>query len=284
LSIYGYPLTSENGYLSPRLMDTYEELFTRAEAAVAGNPATLSRVQTAHLPVQFARLEQAKVAADGDRGCFERTAGGALRIRPEIEPLLEMFVRRCREAEIPRLWEWGVPPDEYLASTRRFLRESARPHKALGRPVTLVRAASPKYHGGEAAALTDGCRGWEDYHFHWLGFEGEEMEATVDLGAVTPVTAVTTDFLQDINSWVFMPSRVKFSLSEDGRSFREVGVVENTTPPEQWGAVIAPFEVTFAPRPARYVRVETVSMKSCPFWHKGSGGPAWIFIDEIAVR
>jgi len=284
LSIYGYPLTSENGYLSPQMMDTYSAIFDDAESAVEDSPELLSRVQTARLPIQFAQLEQAKVAGDGDRGCFVRTDAGALEVRPEVEALLTLFVQRCNEAGIPRLWEHGTSPDEYLVSTTRFLDGSTQPHLALSKQVILAQPASPKYHNGEQSALTDGYRGWDDYHQHWLGFEGEDMEATVDLGMIKTVSAINTDFLQDINSWVFMPLSVEFAISKDGRHFSNVGQVDNTTPADRWGVIIAPYSVKFEPSKARYIRVKAVSMKTCPAWHKGSGGPAWIFIDEIAVQ
>jgi hypothetical protein len=131
--------------------------------------------------------------------------------------------------------------------------------------------------------LTDGYKGWDDYHTHWLGFEGEDMEATIDLGSLKTVSVINTDFLQDINSWVFMPLSVTFAISEDGQRFRSIGQVDNTTPPDKWGAIIAPFNVKFEPSKARYIRVKAVNMKTCPAWHKGSGGLAWIFIDEISV-
>ncbi len=284
LSCYGYPLASADGYLAPDMMDAYEALLGQAEAAVADDPEVLLRVRTAHLPVQFARLEQAKIAGPGERGCFEQAGDGTLSPRPEIAALLGTFVGICREAGIPRLWEHGTSPDEYLAMTGRFLADSTQPHLGLGRPVALDPPASGKYHGGQASALTDGCRGWDDYHFHWLGFEGPDMGATVDLGSVMTVSSVAADFLQDINSWIFMPLGVTVSVSEDGRTFREIGHTGCAIEPEADGPIIAPFTVACPPTPARYVRVAADSREVCPTWHKGSGGPAWIFTDEIVVR
>jgi hypothetical protein len=283
LSIYGYPLTSRNGYLSPHMMDTYGAIFDFAEEAVKDDPELLLRVRTALLPVQYALLEQAKVAGDGDRGCFVRTSDGALQTKPEIDSLLTLFAQRCRQADIPRLWEHGIPPDEYFASTRRFFDESTKTHLALSRPITLTQPASMKYHNGDKTALTNGLKGWDDYHTHWLGFEGEDMEAIIDLGLAQTVSAINTDFLQDINSWIFMPLSVTFSISEDGKSFSDVGQIDNSTPPDKWGAIIAPYNVKFEPAKARYIRVKAVSVRTCPSWHKGSGGLAWIFIDEISV-
>lgn len=284
LDIYGYPTRSASGYLSSAMLDTYGGIFDRAEDAVRNDSTLQSRVRTARLPLQFALLEQAKVSGAGERGCFEKAGDGSLRVDPEIDALLDTFVRRCNAAGIPRLWEHGISPDEYFASSKAYLEGSTSTHLARGRSVRLTQPASQKYHNGEVAALTDGLRGWDDYHMHWLGFEGNDMEATIDLDSSVTISGVSTSFLQDINSWVFMPLVVVVSLSDDGRDFRVVGEITNVVPAERAGAVVAPFQTTFTPSRARYVRVKAVNMKTCPTWHKGSGGQAWIFIDEIVVH
>ncbi len=284
LDIYGYPVRSANGYLSLSMLDTYNQIFDRAEAAVSGNANHLGRVHTARLPVQYVMLEQAKVAGAGEHGCFQDADNGILSPRPEIDSLLTLFVRRCKDAAIPRLWEHGITPDEYYTATRRFLDSGAKNHLARGKEVTLAAPASEKYHGGDKAALTDGLLAWDDYHMHWLGFEGEEMDATIDLGTSQTFSRIHTNFLQDINSWIFMPDTVNFFVSEDGVTFRPVGVSANITPAEKWGPIIASFNLDCQPIPARYIRVKTASKKICPTWHKGSGGLAWIFIDEITVE
>lgn len=284
LDIYGYPRPSADGYLSPARMQTYRACFDAAEAVVAGHPDLLSRVHTARLPIEFVELEQAKMLGAAEGGAFVASPDGRRIVRPGLDSLLTRFASGCREAAIPLLWEHGTPPDEYEIATRRYLDEGVRPHLGRDRPVTLEPPASPKYHGGEASALTDGIQGWGDYHFHWLGFEGTDMDATVDLGGARTITQIDTRFLQDINSWVFMPVRVNCAVSDDGRTFRPIGEIVNTIPQEQWGPIVAPFDFRCAPTPARYVRVEATGVKTCPTWHKGSGGPSWIFIDEIVVR
>ena len=45
LDIYGYPLPSQDGYLSAARMGTYRACFDEAEAAVAGAPELLNRVR-----------------------------------------------------------------------------------------------------------------------------------------------------------------------------------------------------------------------------------------------
>lgn len=284
LDIYGYPWPSESGYLSPRMLVVYDSLFDLAESAAANDSAFLHRVQTARLPLQFAHLEQAKYIGVGERGFFVKDIDGLLHIKTDLDSLLTSFVSRCRAADIPALWEMGTSPDAYYASTRAFLDGSLQRHLAIGKPVVLDPPASPKYHHGEVSALTNGLRAWDDYHMHWLGFEGEDMDATIDLGTMQTISAIETNFLQDINSWIFMPRRAEFLISRDGRTFQSVGTVDNFTPPEKYGAIIAPFNVRLDAAEARYIRVKASSWKTCPGWHKGSGGLAWIFIDEIVVR
>ncbi len=283
LLIYGYPLPSQNGYLSAAMMETYDSLFNQAENAVKNEAEYLFRVQTARLPLQFALLEQAKVYGTAARGCFTENSDGTLSVIPEIESLLTTFAERCKRADISMLWERGTSPDQYETVTRAFFDQSGESHLAKSKHVTLAEPASPKYRNGDESSLTDGLKGWNDYHMHWLGFEGEDMEATIDLVTVQAVSRISTDFLQDIESWIFMPLTVEFSISEDGRWYRTVGEVKNTVPTEKYGAIIAPFAVQFEQSKARFIKVKAVNMKTCPAWHKGAEGKAWIFIDEITV-
>ena len=35
---------------------------------------------------------------------------------------------------------------------------------------------------------------------------------------------------------------------------------------------------------ARYVRIVARNVGTCPPWHPGAGGKAWLFVDEIIVE
>ncbi|MDP2359658.1 MAG: DUF4838 domain-containing protein [bacterium] len=283
LSCFGHPLPTEDGYLSGAQLDHYDKLFDLAEAAVAHRPEVAARVRTARLPLIYAQIEQGLILADAGRGCFLRGAGGRRSVRPGFREQLAAFHDGCAAAGIPRLWEHGLPPDEYRERALRFLAEGERPHLALGCPVALERPASATYRGGDPGALTDGLLGWSDYHFHWLGCEGEDLAAVIDLGAERSVTRVEAAFLQDIASWVFLPRQVEIQLSRDGITYETVGRQAARLAPMREGAVQEAFAAAFAARPARYVRLRAENMKSCPAWHKGSGGKAWVFCDEIRV-
>ncbi len=156
-------------------------------------------------------------------------------------------------------------------------------HAAVGASVSLSGPPSPSYPGRGPATLTDGKKGTLDFHDgRWLGFEGEDLEAVIDLGREVPVSSVVCGFLQNQESWIFLPTEVRISLSRDGTAFREAGRTVRKTVADP-GAASWPEEIRFAPSPARFVKVSAKSVGTCPSWHAGSGGKCWIFIDEIVV-
>ena len=154
-----------------------------------------------------------------------------------------------------------------------------------GRSIKLYTRPSTQYTAGSDSALIDGLFGGNDFRSGaWQGYQGVDLKAVVDLGKLTTVSYLSAHFLQDINSWIFMPGYVTFSVSTDGKHFRSVGKVSNTVPENQWGSVIKSFTLRIKPVKARYVRVLGKSIIDCPPWHKGYGSKAYIFIDEITIK
>jgi hypothetical protein len=284
LGIYGSPYDAAETYLAPRLLDRYMRLFDEAEKAAESRPVHLARVNAARLPLMYARLELARRYGTGPKGLFARTENGSWRTRPEMRDLLDRFVRGCRDAGNRFVEEHGTTPENYKASLERLFAVSMQDHLALFKPVRLTVPASPKYPAGGPAALTNGLRGLEDYHCHWLGYEGENMEAVIDLGTVKTVRSIKASFLQTIIAWVWLPVRVEYAVSEDGTGFRTVSVLDNPVSGRRADDFIHSFGSGFDPVKARYIRVRAENRKICPDWHKGHGGPAWIFCDEVVVQ
>ena len=283
LGIYGFPWDGIKTYLTPKLIARYEKLFDEAESSVYGDSALLKRVRFARLPLSFAILDIAKRNVAPGLSMF-RKAAGRLLADPAMIRRLDAFVEGAHEAGIRQLDEIGTTPDAYKAETTAFLESGLIAHFGYGKPVRLNAAPSSKYPVGGAAALSDGLRGTTDYHCNWLGFEGEEMEAVVDLGRTAPVAALSVRFIQDANAWIWLPTAVEFSVSADGRVFEPVGLVFPRTPPERTGIVIEDFRYEIAPRNIRFVKARTKSFLQCPPWHKGAGGKAWIFADELVIE
>ena len=134
--------------------------------------------------------------------------------------------------------------------------------------------------------LTDGLRGPRlTYSYNWLGFEGEECEAIVDLGDMTEVKNISSSWLQDVRSWVFYPQSISYFGSGDGESWALLGEVFSEQDPANEGVNVQDFIfVSEKTIELRYLKIKSKSFIECPKWHPGSSSPAWIFTDEITVN
>jgi predicted alpha-1,2-mannosidase len=156
-------------------------------------------------------------------------------------------------------------------------------------PATLrLHVRSPwsrQYPAGGPDALIDGERGGNDYRLgEWQGFYGRDLDVMVDLGGERELRRLTIGFLQDQNSWIFMPLSVSFQTSLDGARFEEAGEVVNDVDAATEHPVRKDFTVALEGRRARYVRVLGRATLTCPSWHKGAPNPSWVFADEILIE
>ncbi|MBO0936381.1 family 20 glycosylhydrolase [Fibrella sp. HMF5335] len=146
-------------------------------------------------------------------------------------------------------------------------------HKALGKPITYAIRYTNSYPAQGDATLVDGNRGSFTYSDkQWLGFEGIDMDVTIDLGQVQPLNDVTVGLMQLTGPGVYMPRYVDVSLSTDGKTFLPPVRVDNTVPESQATLVIQDLAVPLGGQSARYVRV---------FARKNKG---YMFVDEIRVH
>jgi len=151
--------------------------------------------------------------------------------------------------------------------------------------ITLKYAPNSQYAGGGAAALVDGIRGGNDFRLGgWLGFYGVDLDGVIDLGEQRKLKRVAVNFLQDQNSWIFMPKALEVEASSDGSQWILLGTVQNTVDEHADGSIIRELAVTVDGKAARYVRVRGVAPVWCPDWHKGQGNRSFIFADEITVE
>jgi predicted alpha-1,2-mannosidase len=171
----------------------------------------------------------------------------------------------------------GRPPSLPLVATLHRIPD--------GRSLTLSVPFRPQYNAGGPDALIDGRRGGPSHRLgRWQGYQGTDLEATVDLGAVRDVRRVAMGFLQDTGAWILMPREVVFLLSEDGVSYREVGRAVNTVPASESGVVTRDLAVDVPAERARYVRLRVIGAGPLATGHPGAGEPSWFFADEILVE
>lgn len=145
---------------------------------------------------------------------------------------------------------------------------------------------NPQYHAGGPEGLLDGILGTENWRKgDWQGYQSQDFEAVVDLKEVKNISEVSARFLQDQRSWILMPTKVEYFISEDNVNFTFFGSVNNTLDPKIEENIILNFTSNETKsKKARYVKVIAKNFGKLPEWHQGFGGDAFIFIDEITIK
>jgi alpha-L-fucosidase len=148
----------------------------------------------------------------------------------------------------------------------------------------LEKSPSVKYPGWGELGLIDGQQGSLDFHDGaWVGFEGEHLDASIDLGEQKSISSVRLSCLQDQNSWIFLPASIRLLTSTDGEHFVTTAEWKAETRPS--GTVESEeIALIFNPKICRYLRIQANNIGTCPEWHKGAGGKAWLFADEIIIK
>lgn len=229
-------------------------------------------------------------ASNGDAGwgawCTETgwTQGwitGVLAIRQQKTTLWDLTAKSRIGVHFDKYRKSMLAPEAYT----RTVSAVQRRHAALDKPVMLTAQPDPRYPGLGAISLTDGQLGQPDsLAGEWLGFEGPDLEATIDLGEPIPVRRLAGDFLQWVAMGIFLPREVVFSVSDDGKTFRPVATVANETPANQSGQFTKTLSAELKDVTARYVRVRAKNLATIPDWHPARGRGAWLFVDEILVN
>jgi alpha-L-fucosidase len=143
---------------------------------------------------------------------------------------------------------------------------------------------SDKYPGQGDATIINGRRGTLDFHDgEWLGFNGDDVVVTLDLGGIRSIKKITAGFLQEQGAWIFLPSEVKFFVSGDGVNWTSAGESKNTI--EQTEQVLVKdFAGVNGNAKSRFVKIVGKNIGVCPSWHPGAGDKAWLFVDELIVE
>jgi len=150
--------------------------------------------------------------------------------------------------------------------------------------ISIQSKYNPQYHAGGPEGLLDGINGTENWRKgDWQGYQGQDFEAVVDLQGIKEIKSFSATFLQDSRSWILMPTKVEYYVSDDNTNFTLAGAVSNDISPKETENKIKDFALNKELK-ARYVKVKAYNFGKLPEWHQGFGGDAFIFIDEITIK
>ncbi|RPE13297.1 DUF4838 domain-containing protein [Chitinophaga lutea] len=284
LDIYGNPVNEYNTFLSPMHMDKYSQLLDKAEAAVEGNATLHERVERIRLTQEYVYLQQARFYGIEQHGIFERQGNGWI-VRPGLADRIRRFTANSKAAGVKELSEGGPSPDAYAKEWEKILADGVRSNKALRATVHLQSAPAPEYPAKGPQTLTDGNPGYTDFSYNWLCFYGEPLSAVVDLGKPVAFTNVSLTFLEDARHWIFRPSKMQVWVSDDGKNYRSLGVVNNVMPEEDY--TVQRLQYRFDHKgggSARYLKLTADNWPQLPEWRFRAHKKAMIACDEVWVE
>jgi len=177
----------------------------------------------------------------------------------------------------------AVSTDE--RNRRSFVVEARMAKRPNDWTVKLNSEFNSQYPGSSYDAIIDGLRGNHNFAAgEWQGYWGKPFEAVIDLQRETEIREVGGSFLQSARSWIWMPDRLEFEVSNDGTTFNKIADWKPGFPQQEMNGTPKEFLKAITPVKARYVRVRAHNFGKIPSWHLGAGGDPWIFVDEIFIR
>jgi|WetSurMetagenome_2_1015567.scaffolds.fasta_scaffold01472_5 alpha-L-fucosidase len=151
--------------------------------------------------------------------------------------------------------------------------------------INYITKYNDKYPGSGLFTLVDGVKSIPNFNNgKWQGFNGNDMDVVVDLTEQKDISFIDIGFLNNINSYIFLPKSVEISLSQDGSDFSNPIIINNDLPLDSPDKQRKSFSNKFNNTTARFIRIVAKNIGICPNWHKGAGEKAWIFCDEIDIK
>jgi hypothetical protein len=150
--------------------------------------------------------------------------------------------------------------------------------------LTLRSEYANQYSAGGNDALIDRQYGTANFRTgSWQGYEGQDFEATLDLGELKEEVEISIGFLQDIKSWIWYPTKVEAWVyyGDDVVEIYEENLDQKLQKKE--GAMRKTVSLKIK-KPSKKIKIVAKSIGPCPEWHLGAGGDSWLFLDEITVK
>ena len=284
LFLYGDPSQGFDSFLSPENLLNYDILFNKALNSVELDSEYYKRILRSKISIDYAVLESYRKNFS-DLYQLTKTENDIKSINPKLIMRLNAFSKTCNDNDITLMNEMGFTVSDYIVNYRKALKTAIKENLASFKDVTLL-TVPKKYANEDPKVLTDGALGGNSFYSNWLGFEGNNLNAVVDLGELKEIKSLSMNFLQVTNHIVFFPVQVEFFYSDDNLKWKSLGKVSNKSDlsPKSKVNDIQTFSINVGELKARYIKVIADNMSKAPIWHHGADLPSWIFADELIIE
>jgi hexosaminidase len=177
-----------------------------------------------------------------------------------------------------------VTRDHHLVAESKpltFITQKFIFNKATGKKISLKTEPSKSYPGDGAFTLVNGVHNNQGLSKakQFLGFDGTDCEAIVDLVKTETINTVTIHALWDTGAWIWKPQSMEaFVLNENG-NWQSIGVTDEFT-----GTGNGTMTIKFPPTRTQQVKIKITNWGEIQPGNSGAGSNAWLFVDEIEVE
>ncbi len=152
-------------------------------------------------------------------------------------------------------------------------------HKAVGKKVTYEPIYNKRYQGTGADNMVNVFRGSKNFHDgQWQAWLEDDAEITIDMGDATEISSVALGTMENQGSGIYYPTKIKISISDDGKNFTEVGLVKRDYKSNR-SVGLKDFKVDFSSTKTKWVRLNITNLA-----HPPTGGSSFMFLDEISIE
>lgn len=153
-------------------------------------------------------------------------------------------------------------------------------NKATNKEVTLKDPPSKSYKGhGSFTLVNSVIATLPRISEQWLGWNGNDLEAIINLKEEQDVSEMTVGFLKDELNWIYLPKEIEFLISKDGVNFNSIGKVSSENINQERFAI-----ATIKTQKAKYVKIIAKNFGKIPSGKPGAGSDSWLFCDEIIIN
>lgn len=150
-------------------------------------------------------------------------------------------------------------------------------HKAFGKKITMNVMPHKAYSGSGTQGLINGVSGSAKRFGdkEWLGYWGDDIEITIDLGIETQISSIETRFYNAPGQWIYAPESYEFGVDDHG--------IDSKSKIQTTKKQIVPLKIDLK-ETTRYIHLKFPNYGTIPEGEQGAGQKAWTFIDEIIIH
>ncbi|PZR20641.1 MAG: hypothetical protein DI539_10180 [Flavobacterium psychrophilum] len=202
LDIYGGMLQSKKKYLNE---DDFNSFYSRLyEKAKALDKNRLKDLEPLLLSLTFIKLELLRTNG------YQNSPGEA--VHEEAKVLLDRVSELYARTGIKTYNETGALISDYSDQWRSEVLDKPYHNLLFGKKVKLDFTQDEEYTN--AAVLTDGAVGFDDYYNNWMICSLEPLAVKVNANDVIGTTKIEMDFLLDSRHNIYPPERVEVTVGK----------------------------------------------------------------------